>query len=161
MLNCNMRWKLAWVSAVVLALSGCAHAGSTSLEIDAGALFMTMPVTICSDANPPGSQLDAPVARYDVWAKRDTTVPEGSVAHMAVGRYAGGDTLQILFRIDALTIRGRRYPVDGYAVTNVEDVSRGHEPLHDVSAICYVKGAELRGALRKALKTNGVHSIRR
>ena len=114
--------------------------------LKAGAVTITMPRTICSDRDGVGTRIDGQVTRSDPLARGDSHIPDGSVAHLHVTRYETIGVLQIHFVIDAVTIRGRRYEVQGNAISDSEFLSTRRSRTGSTT-ICYVSGAVLPGNL--------------
>jgi len=122
--------------------------------VKAGAVLITMPRTICSDVDGVGTRIDGQVTRFDPLDRGGTGIPNGSVAHIHVTRYETRGVLQILFVIDAVTIRGHRYDVQGSAISDTEFLStRRSRTAGGSPTICYLSGAALPGTLTVDIQT--------
>jgi hypothetical protein len=120
--------------------------------VKAGAVMITMPRAICSDSDGVGTRIDGHVTRFDPLARGDSHIPDGSVAHLHVARYETRGVLQIHFVIDAVTIRGHRYEVQGSAISDTEFLSTRRSRTGS-AAICYASGAALPGSLTVDIDT--------
>jgi hypothetical protein len=120
--------------------------------VKAGAVMITMPRTICSDSDAVGTRIDGQVTRFDPLERGSSGIPDGSVAHIHVTRYETRGVLQILFVIDAVTIRGHRYEAQGSAISDIEFLSTRRSRTGSPT-ICYRSGAALPGTLTVDIQT--------